>query len=113
MPVPNYQGNAVVNYTSHEEPYTRVIEHKHFERFGSAVYELPSTVVSKEYPMEFQAGMEPYYPINDERNNQLAEQDRQLAAAERDVHFGGRLAEYRYYDMAPIVEKVINLFGYE
>lgn len=113
MPVPNYQGNAVVNYTSHEVPYTRVIEHKHFERFGSAVYELPSTVVSKEYPKEFQAGMEPYYPINDERNNQLAEQYRQLAAAERDVHFGGRLAEYRYYDMAPIVEKVINLFGYE
>lgn len=112
-PMPNYQGNAVINYTSHDVPYTRIIEHKHFERFGTEVYDLPTTVVSEEYPMEYQEGMEPYYPINDEDNNRLAEQYRQLAVAEQDVIFGGRLAEYRYYDMAPIVEKVLNQFGYE
>lgn len=105
---PNYQGNAVINYTSHDVPYTRIIEHKHFERFGTEVYDLPTTVVSEEYPMEYQEGMEPYYPINDEKNNRLAEQYRQLAASEEDVIFGGRLAEYRYYDMAPIVEKVLS-----
>ena len=102
-PMPNYQGNAVINYTSHDVPYTRIIEHKHFERFGTEVYDLPTTVVSEEYPMEYQEGMEPYYPINDEKNDRLAEQYRQLATAEQDVIFGGRLAEYRYYDMAPIV----------
>lgn len=109
----NYQGNAVINYTSHDVPYTRIIEHKHFERFGAEVYDLPTTVVSEEYPMEYQEGMEPYYPINDEKNNRLAEQYRQLAASEEDVIFGGRLAEYRYYDMAPIVEKVLNQWHYE
>ena len=111
--MPNYQGNAVINYTSHDVPYTRIIEHKHFERFGTEVYDLPTTVISEEYPMEYQEGMEPYYPINDEKNDRLAEQYRQLATAEQDVIFGGRLAEYRYYDMAPIVEKALNQFGYE
>ena len=107
--IPNFQGNAVVNYTSHEEPFTRIIEHKHFEMFGQAVYDIPRTVISEEYSMEYQEGMEPYYPVNDKRNNQLAAQYRALAAKEKNVLFGGRLAEYVYYDMAPIIEKVLNL----
>lgn len=106
---PNYQGNAVVNYTSHDEPYTRVIEHKHFEMFGQEVYDCPKTVVSEEYSTEYKDGMEPYYPVNDDRNNTLADQYRRLAAQEPKVIFGGRLAEYKYYDMAPIIEKVLNL----
>ena len=106
---PNYQGNAVVNYTSHEVPYTRVIEHKHFEMFGQDVYNCPKTVVSEEYSTEYKEGMEPYYPVNDERNNLLAEQYRQLAEKETDVIFGGRLAQYKYYDMAPVIESVMEL----
>ena len=106
---PNYQGNAVVNYTSHDEPYTRVIEHKHFEMFGQDVYNCPKTVVSEEYSTEYKPGMEPYYPVNDDRNNALAEQYRELASKETDIIFGGRLAEYKYYDMAPIIERVLNL----
>ena len=105
---PNYQGNAVVNYTSHDEPYTRVIEHKHFEMFGQEVYDCPKTVVSEEYSTEYKPGMEPYYPVNDDRNNALAEQYRELASKEQDVIFGGRLAEYKYYDMAPIIERVLK-----
>lgn len=107
---PNYQGNAVVNYTSHEVPYTRAIEHKHFEMFGQDVYNCPKTVVSEEYSTEYKEGMEPYYPVNDERNNLLAEQYRQLAEKETDVIFGGRLAQYKYYDMAPVIEQVLSLF---
>lgn len=107
---PNYQGNAVVNYTSHEVPYTRVIEHKHFEMFGQDVYNCPKTVVSEEYSTEYKDGMEPYYPVNDERNNLLAEQYRQLAEKEADVIFGGRLAQYKYYDMAPVIEQALSLF---
>jgi len=107
--IPNYQGNAVVNYTSLEQPYTRVIEHKHFEMFGQDVYDCPKTVVSEEFSTEYKEGMEPYYPVNDERNNALAEQYRALAIQEKNVIFGGRLAEYKYYDMAPIVEKVIKM----
>ena len=107
--MPNYQGNAVVNYTSHDEPYTRVIEHKHFEMFGQEVYEYPKTVVSEEYSTEYKEGMEPYYPVNDDSNNQLADKYRALAAKEQNVIFGGRLAEYKYYDMAPIVEKVLGM----
>lgn len=106
--VANYQGNAVVNYTGHDEPYTRVIEHKHFEMFGQAVYDCPVTVVSEEYSTEYREGMEPYYPVNDERNNALAARYRVLASQETDVVFGGRLAEYRYYDMAPVIEKVLS-----
>ena len=106
---PNYQGNAVVNYTSHEVPYTRVIEHKHFEMFGQDVYNCTKTVVSEEYSTEYKEGMEPYYPVNDERNNLLAEQYRQLAEKEADVIFGGRLGQYKYYDMAPVIEQVMNL----
>ena len=106
---PNFQGNAVVNYTSHEQHYTRVIEHKHFEMFGQEVYDCPKTVVSEEYSTEYKEGMEPYYPVNDERNNALAEKYRLLASEEKNVIFGGRLAEYKYYDMAPIVEKVLKM----
>ena len=105
----NYQGNAVVNYTSHDEPYTRVIEHKHFEMFGQEVYDCLKTVISEEYSTEYKDGMEPYYPVNDEHNNQIAEKYRQLAANEKNVIFGGRLAEYKYYDMAPIIEKLLNM----
>ena len=108
---PNYQGNAVVNYTSHDEPYTRVIEHKHFEMFGQEVYDCPKTVVSEEYSTEYKPGMEPYYPVNDDRNNALADQYRELASKEADVIFGGRLAEYKYYDMAPVIENVSKLFA--
>ena len=107
--MPNYQGNAVVNYTSHDEPYTRIIEHKHFEMFGQEVYDCPKTVVSEEYSTEYRDGMEPYYPVNDDANNQLADRYRQLAQQEPAVIFGGRLAEYKYYDMAPIVEKVLGM----
>lgn len=109
--VPNYQGNAVVNYTSHEVPYTRVIEHKHFEMFGQEVYDCPKTVVSEEYSTEYKEGMEPYYPVNDDRNNALAEEYRELAAKEEAVIFGGRLAQYKYYDMAPVIEEVMKFWA--
>ena len=105
----NYQGNAVVNYTEREVPYTRVIEHQHFEMFGQDVYATPKTVISREYSTEWQEGMEPYYPVNDERNSALYEQYRVLAEREECTIFGGRLAEYKYYDMAPIVEKVLKI----
>ena len=107
--LPNFQGNAVVNYTSHDVPYTRVIEHKHFEMFGQEVFDCPKTVISEEYSTEYKEGMEPYYPVNDERNNSLAAQYRQLAEKESDVIFGGRLAQYKYYDMAPVIESVMEL----
>ena len=123
---PNYQGNAVVNYTEAQVPYTRIIEHKHFEMFGQAVYDVPCTVISKEFSTEWQPGMEPYYPVNDDRNNALADAYRKLAHQEGVVFpedlsiplqggrkggliFGGRLAEYKYYDMAPIIEKVLAM----
>ena len=109
LDTPNYQGNAVMNYTEAEVPYTRVIEHKHFEMFGDEVYQCPKTVISREYSTEYKEGMEPYYTVNDERNNRLADQYRELAAQEKNVIFGGRLAEYKYYDMAPIVEKVLGM----
>ena len=105
----NYQGNAVVNYTEKEIPYTRIIEHKHFEMFGTEVEECPKTVISKEYSTEWKDGMEPYYPVNDEKNNTLYNQYKKLADKEQNVIFGGRLAEYKYYDMAPIIEKVLNI----
>ena len=109
LDTPNYQGNAVVNYTEARVPYTRIIEHKHFEMFGQEVYDVPRTVISREYSMEWQPGMEPYYPVNNDRNNRLYEQYRELAQQEKNVIFGGRLAEYKYYDMAPIVEKVLKM----
>lgn len=105
----NFQGNAVVNYTSHDVPYTRVIEHKHFEMFGQQVYDNPKTVVSEEYSTEYKDGMEPYYPVNDDRNNKLAAEYAILAAKEENVIFGGRLGQYKYFDMAPVIEQVLNL----
>ena len=105
---PNYQGCAVVNYTEREVPYTRIIEHKHFEMFGNSVYDIPKTVISKEFSTEWTEGMEPYYPVNNDRNNLLAQKYRELAQNEKNVIFGGRLAEYKYYDMAPIIEQVLN-----
>ena len=106
---PNFQGNAVVNYTEREVPFTRIIEHKHFESFGQAVYDNPKTVISKEYSVEFKAGMEPYYPVNDERNTALYNQYKALADQEEKVFFGGRLAEYKYYDMAPTIARALEL----
>lgn len=110
LDTPNYQGNAVVNYTDSATPFTRIIEHKHFETFGEAVYSNPRTVISREYSMEFKPGMEPYYPVNDDRNNTLAERYRAMAAEESDVIFGGRLAEYKYYDMAPVIAQAFDVW---
>ena len=110
---PNHQGNAVVNYTSADVPYTRIIEHKHFETFGAAVYDNPHTVISREYSTEWQEGMEPFYPVNDAVNQAVYKKYRELAAKEKNVIFGGRLAEYKYYDMAPIIAAVMALFNKE
>ncbi len=106
----NYQGNAVVNYTEREVPYTRIIEHKHFEMFGQEVDKCPKTVISKEYSTEWKPGMEPYYPVNDSRNSDLYQKYKHLADQEPNVIFGGRLAEYKYYDMAPTIESVLKHF---
>ena len=106
----NYQGNAVVNYTEKDIPYTRIIEHKHFEMFGTEVDKCPKTIISKEYSTEWKDGMEPYYPVNDEKNNVLYTKYKELADKEENVIFGGRLAEYKYYDMAPIIEKVLTIY---
>lgn len=105
----NYQGNAVVNYTDICVPYTRIIEHKHFEMFGNDVYNCSKTVISKEYSTEWKYGLEPYYPVNDLRNNELAEKYRMMTKEESNVIFGGRLADYRYYDMAPVVEQALKV----
>lgn len=99
----NYQGNAVVNYTEYEVPYTRIIEHKHFE-FGTQ----PVTVITREYPAPWEHGREPYYPMNDEKNNTLYEKYRQKAAGEEKVIFGGRLGAYKYYDMHHVVAEALN-----
>lgn len=106
----NYQGNAVVNYTEAEVPYTRIIEHKHFEMFGPDVDKNSKTVISREYSTEWVPGMESYYPVNDSRNSELYARYKALADKEENVIFGGRLAEYKYYDMAPIVDKVLSMF---
>ena len=105
----NYQGNAVINYTERVVPYTRVIEHKHFEMFGNDVYTIPKTVVSREYSTEWKSGMEPYYPVNDEINSSLYRQYQELAQQEQDVIFGGRLAEYKYYDMDKVIERALSI----
>ncbi|MBR3871224.1 MAG: UDP-galactopyranose mutase [Paludibacteraceae bacterium] len=110
LDTPNYQGNAVINYTSRDIPYTRVIEHKHFEMFGAEVYDCPKTVTSKEFSTEWTDGMEPFYPVNDEKNASLYEQYRTLADSIDNVYFGGRLAEYKYYDMAPTIEAAMKLW---
>ena len=112
MNTPNYQGNAVINYTEREVPYTRVIEHKHFEMFGPEVYECPKTIITREYSAEWKPGLEPYYPLNDTRNNELYLKYKTLASNEEDVIFGGRLAEYKYVDMAPVIEQVMEMNHY-
>ena len=109
LPAANYQGNAVVNYTEASIPYTRIIEHKHFEMFGSEVDDCPNTVISREYSSEWQPGIEPYYPVNNERNSLLYQQYAQLAEQTHNVIFGGRLAEYKYYDMDDIIERALMI----
>lgn len=109
MDTSNYQGNAVVNFTDSETPYTRVIEHKHFESFGDDVYANPKTVVSREFSVEWSEGLEPYYSVNDSHNNLLYSKYRSLADNERHTIFGGRLAEYKYYDMDKIVELAFDM----
>ena len=110
LDMPNFQGNAVMNFTDAEVPYTRIIEHKHFEMFGNDVYKCPKTVISREYSAEWKDGMEPFYSVNDEKNMSLYKQYFALANQEPNLIIGGHLAEYKYYDMAPIVEKVMGLF---
>ena len=105
---PNFQGNAVINYTERAVPYTRVIEHKHFEYFGEDVYSIGKTVVSMEYPMEWHSGLEPFYPVNDEKNSEIYAKYRCLADAEQNVLFGGRLAEYKYYNMDQVIERAMS-----
>ena len=99
----NYQGVAVVNYTDRETPYTRVIEHKHFE-FGTQ----PKTVISKEYSTDWKEGMEPYYPVNNEKNQILYQKYREKAQQQEKVFFGGRLGEYKYYDMDKVIASAMN-----
>ena len=106
--ISNYQGNAVINYTEREVPYTRIIEHKHFEMFGNEVYQIPKTVISREYSTEWTPGKEPYYPVNDEKNSVLYERYKALADKEERVIFGGRLAEYKYYDMDKVIERALS-----
>ena len=104
LDIPNYQGNAVINYTDRETPYTRIIEHKHFV-FGTQ----PKTVISREYSAEWQPGEEPYYPVNDAANSTLYEQYRTLAKSEKNIFFCGRLGEYRYYDMDAVIARALSL----
>ena len=99
----NYQGNAVVNYTEYDIPYTRIIEHKHFE-FGNQ----PKTIITKEYPSKWEKGDEPYYPMNDEKNNTLYAKYKELADQENNVIFGGRLGQYKYYDMHNVIAEALK-----
>ena len=106
----NYQGNAVMNFTDAEVPYTRIIEHKHFEMFGDDVYKCHQTVISREYSTEWKDGMEPYYSVNDEKNMSLYQRYKEMAEQNPNLILGGHLAEYKYYDMAPIMEKIMGFF---
>ena len=108
LDIENFQGNAVVNYTERDIPYTRIIEHKHFE-FGTQ----PRTVVTKEYPAEWIAGDEPYYPVNNDKNNKLFNRYKELTEKEKNIIFGGRLADYKYYDMHDVIENALNLIDNE
>ena len=108
LPMENYQGNAVVNYTEREVPYTRIIEHKHFE-FGKQ----PTTIISREYSSEWKKGDEPYYPVNNDKNNALYQQYKELADKEHKVIFGGRLGGYKYYDMDKVIEVALDVVGKE
>ena len=109
LDTPNHQGVAIVNYTEREVPFTRIIEHKHFEMSHQDVHAYPKTVITKEFSTEWKDGMEPFYPVNDEKNNALYGQYKALADAQEKVIFGGRLAEYRYYDMAPLLRRVLDI----
>lgn len=109
LDMPNFQGNAVMNFTDAEVPYTRIIEHKHFEMFGDDVYKCPKTVISREYSAEWKDGMEPFYSVNDDKNMSLYQKYLALANQEPNLLLGGHLAEYKYYDIAPIIEKVMSL----
>ena len=111
LDTPNFQGNAVVNYTEREVPYTRIIEHKHFEMFGQEIYNKSRTIISKEYSIEWKDGMESYYPVNDKINIELYEKYKSLANQNKNVLFGGRLAEYKYYDMHNVIERSLSLFA--
>lgn len=106
---PNYQGVAVMNYTDSEPEWTRIIEHKHFESFGDKVYANPRTVISREYSTEWHEGVEPFYPVNDHRNSEIYQQYKSLADSEQRISFGGRLAEYKYYDMAPVIARAMEM----
>ena len=109
--VDNYQGNAVINYTDAETPYTRIIEHKHFE-FGKG--DKDKTIITREYPADWKRGDEPYYPVNNERNNELYKQYRELAEKESDkVIFGGRLGQYKYYNMDQVISAALNAVNKE
>lgn len=110
LPMANYQGNAIVNYTDRETPFTRIIEHKHFESFGQAVYDNPHTVISREYSTEWKPGMEAFYAVNDKKNTETFLNYKASAEKEQNVIFGGRLAEYKYYDMAPVIERAMELY---
>ena len=109
LDIPNFQGNAAVNYTDAETPWTRIIEHKWFE-FGKDENgnDLPKTVISREYSSEWKPGDDPYYPVNDEKNGALYQRYRELASAEKNVVFGGRLGEYRYYDMDQVIAAALS-----
>lgn len=107
---PNHQGVAIMNYTDIDTPFTRIIEHKHFECFGDEVYDNPRTVITKEFPVSYEEGMDAYYPINDNRNTKLYEQYKTLALQKNDVLLGGRLAEYAYYDMDKTIAGALSLW---
>ena len=111
LDLPNYQGNAVINYTDRLHPYTRIIEHKHFESFGEEVYKNPATVISREYSEEWNNSRDPFYPINDTFNETLLSKYKELAQAAQDTIFGGRLAEYKYYDMDDVIERAFETFN--
>lgn len=113
LDMPNYQGNAVVNFTDRETPYTRIIEHKHFELFGQDVYKSAKTVISFEYSTEWEDGMEPFYPVNNAKNSHIYQKYKELSYLEPRTVFGGRLAEYKYYDMAPVIESAFSRFHEE
>ena len=110
LDIPNFQGNAAVNYTDRETPWTRIIEHKWFE-FGKDENgsDLPKTVISRKYSSEWKPGDEPYYPVNDEKNSALYAEYKKLADTERNVIFGGRLGEYKYYDMDAVIASALDL----
>ena len=114
LDMPNFQGNAAVNYTDRETPWTRIIEHKWFE-FGKDEEgnDLPKTVISREYSSEWKVGDEPYYPVNDEKNGALYSRYKELAAGEKNVIFGGRLGEYKYYDMDQVIAAALELSSVE